>query len=103
MLKLDYLSVVRFSGSDAGSFLHGQLSADVLGLDSGDSTFACYCEPKGRVLALMLVHRVGEEYFVIMSRCPGGFSQPASEALCDALRCNDRSIERPHGFGSVCG
>jgi hypothetical protein len=67
MLKLDYLSVVRFSGSDAGSFLHGQVSADVLGLDSGDSTFACYCEPKGRVLALMLVHRVGEEYFVIMS------------------------------------
>lgn len=67
MLKLDHLSVVRFSGSDAGSFLHGQLSADVLGLDVGDSTFACYCEPKGRVLALLLVYNAGEEYFVIMS------------------------------------
>ena len=67
MLKLDYLSVVRFSGSEAGRFLHGQLSADVLGLDSGDSTFACYCEPKGRVLALLLVHNAGEEYLVIMS------------------------------------
>ena len=68
MLKLNYLSAIRFTGTDAGSFLHGQLSADVLGLDSGDSTFACYCEPKGRVLALMLVHRAGEDYYVIMSR-----------------------------------
>lgn len=67
MLKLRYLSVIRFSGTDAGNFLHGQLSADVLGLDSGASTFACYCEPKGRVLALMLVHRANEEYYVIMS------------------------------------
>lgn len=67
MLKLDYLSAIRFSGGDAGSFLHGQLSADVLGLTSDDSTFACYCEPKGRVLALMLVQRAGEDYYVIMS------------------------------------
>ena len=67
MSKLTYLSAIRVSGSDAGDFLHGQLSADVLALDSGDSTFACYCEPKGRVLALMLVHRAGEDYYVIMS------------------------------------
>ena len=67
MVKLPYLSTVCFSGTDAGGFLHGQLSADVLALASGDSTFACYCEPKGRVLALMLVHRVNEDYYVIMS------------------------------------
>ena len=67
MVKLTYLSAVRFSGTDAGSFLHNQLSADVLGLASGESTFACYCEPKGRVLALMLVHRVDGDYHVILS------------------------------------
>lgn len=67
MVKLTYLSAIRFSGADAGSFLHSQLSADVLALASGDSTFACYCEPKGRVLALMLVFRAIEDYYVIMS------------------------------------
>jgi len=67
MLQLTHLSAIRFSGSDAGNFLHGQLSADVLGLDNGDSTFACYCEPKGRVLALMMVHRADQDYYVIMS------------------------------------
>lgn len=67
MVKLSYLSVIRFSGVDAGSFLHSQLSADVQGLASGDATFACYCEPKGRVLGLMLVYRNNEDYYVIMS------------------------------------
>jgi len=67
MVKLNYLSALRFSGADAGSFLHNQLSADVLGLASGESTFACYCEPKGRVLALMLVHRIDGDYYVILS------------------------------------
>lgn len=68
MLKLTHLSAILFSGADAGSFLHNQLSADVLGLADGDSTFACYCEPKGRVLALMLVQKTNEDYYVIMSR-----------------------------------
>ena len=67
MLKLTHLSAILFSGTDAGSFLHNQLSADVLGLTNGDSTFACYCEPKGRVLALMLVQKINEDYYVIMS------------------------------------
>ena len=68
MLALSYLSIIRFSDPDAGDFLHGQVSGDVLGLASGDSTFACYCEPKGRVLALMLVCRVDDCYYVIMSK-----------------------------------
>jgi folate-binding protein YgfZ len=67
MTVLPYLSLIRFSDADAGDFLHNQLSSDVLGLASGDSIFACYCEPKGRVLALMLVCRVEDAYYVIMS------------------------------------
>jgi folate-binding protein YgfZ len=68
MTALDYLSAFRLSGPDAGDFLHNQVSADVLALATGESTFACYCEPKGRVLALMLISRNVDDYFVIMSR-----------------------------------
>lgn len=67
MIELTHLAAIRFSDADAGNFLHSQLSADVLSLDNGSSTFACYCEPKGRVLALMLVQRVDDAYLVIMS------------------------------------
>lgn len=67
MVKLSHLSVLDFSGADAGSFLHSQVSADINGLDIGGATFACYCEPKGRVLALLLVQRVDAGYHVILS------------------------------------
>ena len=67
MIALPYLTAIRFSDADAGDFLHNQLSADVLALASGDSTFACYCEPKGRVLALMLVYRLDDDYYAVMS------------------------------------
>lgn len=79
MVKLNHLTAIRFSGADAGSFLHNQLSADVLGLGDGDSTFACYCEPKGRVLALLLVQRVNDDYYVVIS------SQLAT-AVCARLK-----------------
>lgn len=67
MIVLPYLSAIRFSGTDAGDFLHNQVSSDVLALENNESVFACYCEPKGRVLALMLVSRLDEDYIVIMS------------------------------------
>ena len=67
MITLPYLSAICFSGTDAGDFLHNQVSADVLALSTGESVFACYCEPKGRVLALMLINRVENDYYVILS------------------------------------
>jgi folate-binding protein YgfZ len=67
MVVLDYLAALRFSGADAGDFLHNQVSADVLALTNGESTFACYCEPKGRVLALMLVCMIDDDYYVVLS------------------------------------
>jgi folate-binding protein YgfZ len=67
MIALTYLSAIRFSGSDAGEFLHNQLSSDVLALADRESVFACYCEPKGRVLALLLVSKIADHYYVILS------------------------------------
>jgi folate-binding protein YgfZ len=79
MLVLSYLSAIRFSDADAGEFLHNQLSADITGLANGQSTFACYCEPKGRVLALMLVCRINDEFYVILSA-------PLAQAVIDRIR-----------------
>lgn len=67
MTALPHLSAIHISGSDAGEFLHNQLSADVKGLAREESTWACYCEPKGRVLALLLVVRFDDCYYVILS------------------------------------
>src|SRR5690554_2966424 len=68
MITLSYLSAIVFKGTDAGEFLHNQLSSDILGLQEGESTLACYCEPKGRVLGLMLVSRQPDGYYAILAR-----------------------------------
>jgi len=67
MITIPYLSAICFSGTDAGDFLHNQVSADVLALSAGESVYACYCEPKGRVLVLMLISKVDNDYYVILS------------------------------------
>lgn len=68
MITLSYLTAIHFKGTDAGEFLHNQLSSDILGLKEGDSTLACYCEPKGRVLSLMLVNCQQQGYYVILAK-----------------------------------
>lgn len=51
---------MELNGKDAGQFLHNQVSADVMGLGADEATFACLCNPSGRVIGLMAV-RVQEK------------------------------------------
>jgi folate-binding protein YgfZ len=62
VIELSYLSTARFTGDECGSFLQSQLSADIDALEPGDSTFACFCTPKGKVLGLLLIGRLGDDY-----------------------------------------
>ena len=67
MNHLRYLSATRFSGPDAGSFLNAQFSADIAVLKEGQSTFAAYCSPQGKVFGLLLIGRQEDNYMVIGS------------------------------------
>jgi folate-binding protein YgfZ len=51
--KLPYLGVIRFTGTDAASFLQGQLSNDTRKLASGAPLLAAYSTPQGRVVAVL--------------------------------------------------
>jgi hypothetical protein len=45
--------IIKVSGSDACGFLQGQLTQDVERLDDTPSLLAAWCNPKGRVIAVM--------------------------------------------------
>jgi tRNA-modifying protein YgfZ len=62
-MELSHLGLIRFSGPDAQTFLHNQLSCDVAALKAGRSTYGAYCTPKGRMLASFLLWRAGEQDF----------------------------------------
>jgi folate-binding protein YgfZ len=54
---LTHLGLVRASGEDAATFLHGQLTQDVKTLDAASARLAGYCTAKGRLLASFIVWR----------------------------------------------
>ena len=61
---LPQFGLIRFSGDDAQTFLHNQLSSDVSALTPGRSTYGAYCTPKGRMLATFLLWRSDLGYFM---------------------------------------
>lgn len=65
--RLPFFGVVRVSGDDAASFLHGQLSNHIEGLQVGEACLATYNTPKGRVLANMLVVNRGSDFLLVMA------------------------------------
>ena len=68
--RLGSLAVLRVSGTDALSFLQGQLTADVGEVGAAVSRLAAWCSPKGRVLATfrLLAPPAGGGYLLICER-----------------------------------
>lgn len=54
---------VVVEGSDAASYLQGQLSQDVEGMATGDTAWSLVLEPQGKIDAWMRVVRIGPERF----------------------------------------
>ena len=77
--RLPFFGVVRVSGEDRASFLHGQLSNDINHLNENTACYATYNTPKGRVLANMIVLNRGEDLLLIMA-------QDLIEAIVKRLR-----------------
>lgn len=58
------ITIVSLSGTDAASFLHSQLTNDILHLDDANARLAGYCTPKGRLLASMLIWKSDDNFFI---------------------------------------
>lgn len=56
-MPLSDIGVIQAAGPDTASFLHGQLSQDILHLDGSQARLAGYCSAKGRMLASAIVLR----------------------------------------------
>ena len=68
LAQLSQFGLIRFAGSDAQSFLQGQLSCDVALLQPGQAQYGSYCTPKGRMLASFLLWRDEHGYVMQLPR-----------------------------------
>lgn len=65
--SLPYLALLEIRGKDAGVFLQGQLTQNVLTLKENTARFALYCTREGRVKANFLLWKKGENYYLILA------------------------------------
>ena len=65
---LTHVGVIAATGEDTVNFLHNQLTNDVEHLDERELRLAGYCSPKGRLLATLLMWRVGDRILMALPR-----------------------------------
>ncbi|MDW1951155.1 folate-binding Fe/S cluster repair protein, partial [Vibrio sp. 812(2023)] len=47
--RLDHLGMITMVGDDKKSYLHGQVTCDVVSLEKDQSTHGAHCDAKGKV------------------------------------------------------
>lgn len=65
---LSHLGLIEVGGDDANEFLHGQFTSDVDAITPRHSQLSAWCTPKGQVLAIFLIFRHGEHYYLLLPR-----------------------------------
>ena len=63
-VHLNNRALLRVSGSDAETFLQGQLSNDISKLDLLNVQLNAYCQHQGKILALFWVMRHEDSFFL---------------------------------------
>ncbi len=65
---LPHLGIIRVAGSDAASFLHNQLTNDVLLMKENQCRLAAFCNAKGRMQASFVVYKRSADEVLLIGR-----------------------------------
>ncbi len=77
-LDLEPLSLLRIHGEDAESFLQGQLSNDISKLGTAQAQLHAWCNPKGRILAILRIMRDENGFWALL---PDDLATPFTKRL----------------------
>lgn len=90
------LGLIRVSGADSATFLHNLLTNDISGITPGGARFAGLCTAKGRLLALLLIWRDGDDFLLMLPRdiLPMILKKLSMYVLRSKVKVTDASAER---------
>jgi hypothetical protein len=90
------LGLIRVSGVDSATFLHNLLTNDINGIGPDGARFAGLCTAKGRLLALLLIWREGNDFLLMLPReiLPPILKKLSMYVLRAKVKLNDATAER---------
>ncbi|WP_373018827.1 folate-binding protein YgfZ [Thiomicrorhabdus sp.] len=62
--SLAHQALLKVSGSDANTFLQGQLTSDINDVSANKAQLSSYCDPKGNVLAIFLIFKYQGDFYL---------------------------------------
>lgn len=88
--------LIRASGADAATFLHNLLTNDINGITPDQARFAGLCTAKGRLLAMLLIWREGDDFLLMLPReiLPAILKRLSMYLLRSKAKLADASAER---------
>jgi folate-binding protein YgfZ len=78
VVDLSHNALIAVRGDDAASFLHAQLTSDVLALPAAGAQWSGWCSPKGRLLATFLLLRHADGFLLVI---PAEIAAPIARRL----------------------
>jgi len=90
------LGLIRVSGVDSATFLHNLLTNDINGIGRDGARFAGLCTAKGRLLALLLIWREGDDFLLMLPReiLPPILKKLSMYVLRAKVKLSDATAER---------
>jgi folate-binding protein YgfZ len=64
ILQLSNRVLLKLSGGDTQTFLQGQLSNDIDGLEEGEVQLNAYCQHQGKIIALLWVMKRDDDFYL---------------------------------------
>jgi folate-binding protein YgfZ len=95
---------LRLSGADAFRYLNGQITRDLKRLGDHEALSACILTPKGKLCALLTIHRVGGDLIVESDKEVGEALRERLERYLvadDVVITEESCPERIHLFGKA--
>jgi folate-binding protein YgfZ len=94
---LPHLGIIRAAGADAASFLHNQLTNDVLLMKDGQCRLAAFCNAKGRMQASFVVYKRSAEEVLLICR-KDLMAQPVNRLSMFVLRAKAKLSDASDEF-----
>src|SRR5262249_11061489 len=98
--ELSETGLIGWSGGDARTFLHSQLTCDVTALDVSRSVYGSYCTPKGRIPTTFLPWRTSGG---LTMQLPAALREPMQKRLAMYVLRSKVKVENVRPLYTIAG